>query len=775
MADPEPGEGPPPGRTGPPRPPLHDAREVPSGPFQTLRDLPAAPDLAEFLVDTVGEGLLVLDLDLRVQAANEPFYQAFALKPEETLGRPLYDLGDRQWNIPELRELLEGLVPHRRPLNGYEVARDFEGVGHRTLRLNARRLDGHDLILLAIEDVSEPRERERALRETEESFRLLVENAREYAVFAMDEETRITMWSPGAERILGWTREEALGQTGAIIFTAEDRAAGVPEREIGAARAEGSAPDERWHVRKDGSRFWATGAMVALRDEAGVHGFAKILRDNTHQKAAEDALRESEERYRTLFNSIDEGFCVLEVLFDDGDPVDYRFLEANPSFERQTGLTDAIGRTASELVPDLERHWIETYGRVAVTGEPARFEQGSEAMGRWFDVYAFRIGAPELRHVALLFSDVTERRGVEQVRLESEARYRALFAQAPAFIAVLRGPEHVFEFVNPAYLRLVGERDLLGKPVREALPELAGQGLLEILDGVYRDGKPFMAVERPVLLQRTPNRSAEQRYADFLYQPLRDPDGSVGGVIALGVDVTDRVVTREERDRVQRELERANLGLERRVEARTRQVRRLSRALTLAEQAERQRIAHVLHEDLQQVIFAAKMVASLGDPDRLQSILDRALSLTRTLSHELSPPLLQDEDVEDLLRWVAEQAREQHALEVEVEVGEGIPTVEPTLRVLLYQLVRELLFNVVKHAGTKRARVSAARVDGHVRVVVADEGAGFDPATLEEGAEGGLGLPSVRERLELVGGRLTVESAPGQGTLIAVTVPVGPE
>lgn len=126
---------------------------------------------------------------------------------------------------------------------------------------------------------------------------------------------------------------------------------------------------------------------------------------------SESELRESERRYRTLFEAIDEGFCVIEVLFDSEDqPEDYRFLEANPAFERHTGLVDAVGRTARELLPDLERHWIEIYGRVALTGEPARFESGSEVMGRWFDVYAFPIDPPEDRKVALLFEDVTEKR-----------------------------------------------------------------------------------------------------------------------------------------------------------------------------------------------------------------------------------------------------------------------------------------------------------------------------------------------------------------------------
>jgi PAS domain S-box-containing protein len=148
---------------------------------------------------------------------------------------------------------------------------------------------------------------------------------------------------------------------------------------------------------------------------------SEAARDAAQTAAA--AAAASEARYHALFQSLDVGFCVIQLVFEDGRPVDYRFLEANPAFERQTGLVGAVGRTARELVPTLESHWFETYGRVARTGEPVHFENGSDPMGRWFDVHAFRIGRPEERQVALLFTDVTAARAAERERerlLEAE-------------------------------------------------------------------------------------------------------------------------------------------------------------------------------------------------------------------------------------------------------------------------------------------------------------------------------------------------------------------
>lgn len=115
--------------------------------------------------------------------------------------------------------------------------------------------------------------------------------------------------------------------------------------------------------------------------------------------------------YREFFNRMDQGFCILEMIFDEQQrPVDYRFEETNAAFEEQTGLRNAIGKTARELVPGLEDHWFQLYGKVALTGETIRFEEGSEAMGRWFDVYAYRLGGEESRKVGLVFTDITTRK-----------------------------------------------------------------------------------------------------------------------------------------------------------------------------------------------------------------------------------------------------------------------------------------------------------------------------------------------------------------------------
>ncbi len=269
---------------------------------RSMRDPTAPlPVTAEDIVDAVRESLLVLDADLRVRRANRSFYKIFRVNPEDTEGRLVYELGNGQWDNPALRRLLEDVLPQNAAFDDFEVVHDFPALGRKVMLLNARRVhraSNHvESILLAIEDITERRRAEGERRELESRFTSLVKNIRDHSVFTLDTEGRVTSWNREAERILGYSEAEALGQNFSFIFTAEDQRAGVPAEELHTALREGRTEDERWHARKSGERFWALGIVTPIYDATGAHtGFSKILRDMTERKRAEEALRLADRR-----------------------------------------------------------------------------------------------------------------------------------------------------------------------------------------------------------------------------------------------------------------------------------------------------------------------------------------------------------------------------------------------------------------------------------------------------------------------------------------------
>ncbi|HEU4600415.1 MAG TPA: PAS domain S-box protein, partial [Steroidobacteraceae bacterium] len=218
-----------------------------------------------------------------------------------------------------------------------------------------------------------------------------------------------------------------------------------------------------------------TFSYTPLRDHDGstIAGFYCSVTETTQKLLAESEMRErvasalerAETRYRTLFDSIDEGFCIAEVKFDaDGRALDYRFIEINPAFEKQTGLRDAVGKWMRELEPQLEQHWFDIYGQVARTGKPTRFVEYAHAMRRWFDVYAFRIGEPDRPLVAILFTDITEKR-------QAEERWRSAF-EIKTVGVMFWNEDFGLTDMNDAFLRMTGftREEALGKTWQQLTP-----------------------------------------------------------------------------------------------------------------------------------------------------------------------------------------------------------------------------------------------------------------------------------------------------------------
>jgi PAS domain S-box-containing protein len=276
--------------------------------------------------------------------------------------------------------------------------------------------------------------------------------------------------------------------------------------------------------------------------------------DDVTERRQAAAMRDSEERYRSLFNSIDAGFCIIEVKFDDAQrPVDYRFLEVNPAFARQSGLHDAEGRWMRELAPAHEQHWFESYGRVALTGEPARFENRAVALDRWFDVYAFRVGEPDARHVAVLFIDITERKSVEAALRESEGKFEAIANSIDQLIWSTR-PDGYHDYYNQRWYEYTGMPE--GSTDGEAWNDLFHPDDQERAWSIWRrsleTGEPYH------IEYRLRHRSGHYRWVLGRAQPVRDAGGRIIRWFGTCTDIHDLKVAEEERAEQARTLEILN-------------------------------------------------------------------------------------------------------------------------------------------------------------------------------------------------------------------------
>ena len=282
-------------------------------------------------------------------------------------------------------------------------------------------------------------------------------------------------------------------------------------------------------------RKW-TELEVQLTIEAAERTWAAVERAK-----AEEGLRKSEEKYRTLFDTIDQGFCIIEMIFNDaGKPVDYRFLEINPVFEKQSGLKNAVGKTMRELAPDIEEYWFARYGKVALTGESIRFTERADALERWFDVYAFRLGGEMSKNVAILFTDVTERKQAEEKIKESEIQFRSLANDTPAFMFMGDAEANV-EFVNRQWLEFVG------------LDSTEGIGKAWETITHPEDIAPMYAIYTEAVSNLRPYQfEIRQKRKDGIYRwilwkgiPRKGSNGNFAGIMGVGFDIDEQKLAEE--------------------------------------------------------------------------------------------------------------------------------------------------------------------------------------------------------------------------------------
>lgn len=413
-------------------------------------------------------------------------------------------------------------------------------------------------LLKIARDETERRRRDEAARETEERYRLAAQATND-AIWDWRMADGHVIWNEAVGTLFGHPERETSANWWLEHIHPDDRTR-VSDTIHAVIDGDGSIWSEEYRFqRADGSHAHVFDRGTVLRDEDGrAMRMIGAMLDLTERRRMEQRLRDSEARYRTLFDSIESGFCEVDVRLDAPDGrIDYRVVEANPAFYRQTGFAaEVLGRWLREAAPALEEPWYEIYGRVARTGTPERFEEGSTALGRWFDVYAFRVDAPEDRRVAILFNDISARRDAEE-RLRAlnetlERRVEAAIVERDRTwnnardLLLVVGTDGVFRAVNPAWTAILGWRP----------DELVGRSYLDLIhpdDHPSSEGALATASQSdlPAYENRYRHRDGSYRWISW----VAAPEGEL--IYASGRDVTAEKQQAEALTRAEEQLRQA--------------------------------------------------------------------------------------------------------------------------------------------------------------------------------------------------------------------------
>jgi PAS domain S-box-containing protein/putative nucleotidyltransferase with HDIG domain len=463
---------------------ITERKEIENGLEKTRKELEitkisedAAREYAESIINTVREPLIALDHDLRVVTASRSFYVVFKVKPEDTVGQLIYDLGNKQWDIPKLRELLETILPEKATFDNYEVEHDFATIGSRIMLLNARqikRVFGKErIILLAIEDITERKRLEDLLTESEERYRRLFETASDGIVLLEKREGKITHANPATEKMLGYNKKDSIGNS---------------LQDIGVFLDLGDFQTTMQNLNKIGILNYND---VPVETKSGQHIDTDIylvdrarlvqcnIRDITERKRVQEVLRENEEKYREIFEGITDAFYRT-----DKEGI---LLIVSPSIEKLLGYVpdEAIGKNLGEIYVNPEER-DQFLSLLLEKGEVKGFEAALRAKDGSVvfvstNAQFYRDTQGNILGVQGLSRDVTERMLMEKALLESEERFRRLADATWEGIIIHR--EGIILDANGSFLKILGcnTEEVIGHSVLEFLAPESIEPALQIL------------------------------------------------------------------------------------------------------------------------------------------------------------------------------------------------------------------------------------------------------------------------------------------------------
>ncbi|ULA58673.1 MAG: conserved membrane protein of unknown function [Nitrospira sp.] len=620
-------------------------------------------------------------------------------------------------------------------------------------------------------DITERKQSVTALQQSEQQLRVITD-ALPGLIASVDVDERYRFVNAGYEQQFGLSRDRIVGLSVKDLLK-NDYQTVQPfiRRVLNGERIsfETTFLDER------GEQTLLSTYVPDRSPEGMVAGFYALITNITERKRMECALRESEERFRHLFEQASDGIVTADM--------NGQYLDVN------SRACQMLGYSREELfglrVPDL----LDPHDYPRLRAIKAELIQGHRHSGEWKlrrkdgGTISVEISAklqPDRRWHAIV-RDITERQRADAGLRESEAYFRML-ADATPVLVWKAGTDRLCSWLNRSWLAYTGRilDDELGTGRTDSIHPDDRADFIRVYNHHFSRQEPFELEYRL--------RRQDGTYGWILDRgvPLLSASGVFSGYLGAALDITDRKLAEEQ-------LQRWTAELEKRVDERTQalvhsqaRLRALVLDLSATEEQERRRLATELHDYLAQLLVVGRMKLSQARPqvrnpktERLLSeaddMLTQSLNYTRSLVAELSPQILYQFGLPAALKWLAGQMQ-SHGLSVAIRCEiDQLPLAEERA-VILYQSVRELLFNVAKHAGTGEAAITLIQSPAnHVVVTVADHGCGFNPAILldtDRHHPGRFGLFNVQERIEAIGGTLNLKSSEGSGTAITLSVPL---
>jgi PAS domain S-box-containing protein len=710
---------------------------------------------------------------------NRAWVETFGYTRQEAIGKTTLQL-----NInpdPESRAQILAQLQETGTAHNIEIALQTKSGELRSFLANIDivQIEGQSYILNTVQDITERKRAEQQLEQNNKKLSEILESIQD-DFYVLDHDWKFVYASRLFTSKVGKEPKDFIGNNIWEMFP--KHLGTIYEENLRAAM-------KKREVRRFEIPGKYTNAWYRMRAFPSEEGITLLGTDITEQKRAEEQMQYQAMLLANVNDAVvasDANYCV--TVWNSGAETLY-------GWKRE----EVIGRNGLEFV---RTEWPEKNGdemrrAIAEVGQWRGEAIQSRKDGSRFPVEISTIVLYDDNHQITSYvsvnRDITERKKAEEQLRELSQRLTYHVDNSPLAVIEWGSDMQLIRWSGAAE-QIFGWKaeEVLGKRVEEM--HWVYEEDIEQVNNVSKD------------LQRgiNPHKFSKNRnyckdgsivYCEWYNSSLLDESGKLRSILSLVLDVTERNRAETALRENEKQLQSINETLEHKVHEKTSEVRQLASNLIRAEQRERHRISHILHDDLQQRIYVAQMQLTFLRDDiapvnerfskqvaNIEKQVEDILKITRHLSIDLSPPILRDEGLSHAIDWLAVQMSKRYGIKIDLQTEGSFIIPDEELHVLLFNCVRELLFNVVKHAEASRATVAMQWVDDKLHIQVSDDGKGFPTHKIgqleheaefeEDGMPTSYGLPTIRYQLSLFSGQMEVQSEPGKGSLVTLTVPI---